>query len=79
MMVIIMVMMLANFMAMTYIMTMIIIADQVDDGYEDDDVENFYQGRNILYNHEYDDNLSQVCDNGCDLENFQVRVIKGMM
>ena len=50
-MVIIMMMMIANIMAMNYIMTVFILVDKVHDGYENDDDEDFDQGRNSLYNH----------------------------
>ena len=62
-------MIIANIMAMTYVMTMFIVVDEVDDGYEDVD-EEFDKGPNPLYNHDYDDNLSHAYDNGCDLDHF---------
>ena len=54
---------IANIVAMTYVRTIFIMVNEVDDGYEDDDEEDFDQGCNPLYNHDYDDSLSHAYGN----------------
>ena len=49
--------------------------DEVDDGYKDEDDEDFNQGHNL----DYDNNLCQAQDNGCDHDHLPVIVVMGMM
>ena len=62
------IMMIASIEAMTYVLIMFIMDEQVDNCYIDQD---FDQGHNPLCNHDYDYNFSQAYDIAVTLTIFQ--------